>query len=664
MSFPRRDRTSYINLNKFGIPANTSFDISERLRHAFDTNPNAHLVLPKGQYIYDATLGPINLQDGHEFTADGDATLLIRGNTGTLSVFRPTGDTMQVLGVRLLVDSDNAGDASYICFRPANGARNLILDLEIDGDMDTGGTSVHHVFGVSPESAANVQGIWFEGEWHHCSRAWLKINTDVGEQNMLRFTNRLYLHDMMAEPLAFNTPAGRVYDIVLAHTSRDVWDPTVGHIAIGSSEGCIISAKVFGKGKRAFHLEEGVRRAQFIAASCEMTDAAAVGIFFADNNVHLATQPIDVLVQSCLLRGPGQTSVGSIGFQLSNDATTRGPVNGLLFRNNTIEDWERGLSGDDLALNTYIEENSWRRCGTSFYVPAAVSTGITFLRERVNRNRMEDCPIPFDTGSGSELFWGSENRAGFDEFMGATLWATGTAYKVEDVVSSVGLKYRSLTVHTSGVTAPADDPTNWVLVDRWTNSFGSSPGSIAHFTSLVRLTTGASASANYAANGVQRAVTGPYLKPSLAPIRIGFRIKSDLITAMAFTCGLTDDAAFEESIAINATTVQTNAATDAVAFHFQTGVTVPNWQGLGVKAGVSATPLNTGVVPVAATNQFLEVALDMLGNATLYVNGVSVGTIANAVSPTALLTPFVNGKAKTTVARLIDYEACFLKWGA
>jgi hypothetical protein len=205
-----------------------------------------------------------------------------------------------------------------------------------------------------------------------------------------------------------------------------------------------------------------------------------------------------------------------------------------------------------------------------------------------------------------------------------------------------------------------------MLIDRWTNGVGSDgTQSVAHRPSLCRLRTGAANATSYAVNGVQRAVTIPYLKVSLAPIRVGIRIKASAVTSMAFSCGLTDDGTtFEETVAVNSGGSQSNAATDAVAFYFQTGVSVANWQGLGVKAGASATKVDAGVVPHAGIYQLLEIAIDTGGKATFYIDGAHVGTMTDAVSPTALLVPFVNAKALGTTFRNIDYEVAFVRWGA
>ncbi|MFL5260047.1 MAG: carbohydrate-binding protein [Hyphomicrobiales bacterium] len=394
-----------------------------------------------------------------------------------------------------------------------------------------------------------------------------------------------------------------------------------------------------------------------------MTDRDAIGLFMTDNNVHLATQPTDVIVQACEFKGPGQTASGSIGWQVANDATIRGPADGVVFAENIVSDWERGVSGDDLMLNAMIERNLFRRCGAGFVVPA---TTTQFVKDRVNDNRLDDVPTPFNSSSGPEAFWGTGNRAGFDEFMGANAWTTATMYKIGDQVSQSGLKYEALIAHTSGRFASDLAAVKWILIDRWTNRIGSDgTQSVEHKLSLCRLKTGATNVTSYAVNGVQRACTTPYLKASLAPIRVGFRIKPSAVTSIAFSCGLTDDGTtFEETVAVNSGALQSNAATDAVAFHFQTGVSVANWQGLGVKGGVSGTKVDAGAAPRKGVYQLLEIAIDMGGNATFYIDGARVGAMVNAVSPTVPLAPFVNGKAWDTRSLYIDYQAVFVRWGA
>ncbi len=655
------------------IPPDTGLNVGVNLAALVAANAGREIRLRKGTYIIDLTASGsyIDVPAGTSIKGEGTGTVLkLMSTSGTRPLFRCYGDTMIFDDMKIEVDESNAGTTAFIIFQPGSGGKNLLIGpgIEIDGNKATDGSSLWTVHAVAPDGTTNFTGIWFEGEWHHINRAWLKQNTDTAEQNMLRFTNKLYIHDMLAEAIALNTPSGRVYDVVMEHTSRDVWAAASAHIAIGSSEDVLISAKVYGKGKRAFHLEEDARRARIIGAYCEMTDTAAVGLFMTNNNVHLATQPTNVIVADSIFKGPGSTSAGSIGWQLANDPTIRGPGETFIGHGNIVQEWQKGVVADDLMLNAVFESNDIKRCGTGFFIGLTSSTtGVSFVKERVNSNRMEDVPVPFDANSGSEPFWGTGNRAGFDEFMGTTAWLTATAYKVSDVVSVSGQKYSCLVKHTSGTFATDLAAVKWLLIDRWTNGLGSNGGqSVVHNTSLARLTTGNTSTTSYAVNGVQRTVTTPYLKASFAPIRVGIRYKADLVTSMAFGFGLTDDGTtFEQPIGVDATTVQTNAATDAVVFWFSSGVTVTNWQGLGVKAGVSnGSPVDTSVAPSAATYQFMEIAIDTSGNATFYINEASVGTMANAVTPTVALTPVVYGKSRAVVTRLLDYELCFVRWGS
>lgn len=459
-----------------GIIPNTDLSVGASLKALVAAAPGK-ILLGKGTYIVDLTeLGSyIDGPSGTSIEGEGNGTLLLlRGASGTRPLFRCFADTFRIDNLKIQVDSANAGTTTFFIFQPGGGGRNLLIGpgVEIDGAKAEDGSSPWTVHVVAPDGSSNFQGIWFEGYWHHVNRAWLKTNTDTGEQNMLRFTNKLYLNKMLAEPIALNTPSGRVYDVIMEHTSRDLLGASSAHVAIGSSEGVLCSAKVYGSGKRAFHLEEGVRRARLIGAYCEMTDADAIGLFMTDNNIHLATQPIDVTVLGSQFKGPGKTSVGSVGWQATNDSTTRGPANGMIFNDNLVEDWERGATVDNLLLNAMVERNLFRRTGKGFHTDVLANDVGVNLKDRFNRNRFDDVTVPFENGSTAEVFWGSGNRAGFSEFMGAPLWVTGTRYKVGDQVSNLGLKYEANTAHTAGATFSGDSA-YWTLVDRWTNGLGS-----------------------------------------------------------------------------------------------------------------------------------------------------------------------------------------------
>ncbi len=130
------------------------------------------------------------------------------------------------------------------------------------------------------------------------------------------------------------------------------------------------------------------------------------------------------------------------------------------------------------------------------------------------------------------------------------------------------------------------------------------------------------------------------------------------VADVAVCVGLTDVLAtttLEEPFSISGTTITSNA-TDAVCFVFDTAQTNDAWHIQGVKNNTDTAINNTGVAPVADTWVTLEIVVDTIGNATFYINGVSYGTVANAVTASVALTPVVSIMARTTTSKVIDMD--------
>lgn len=148
------------------------------------------------------------------------------------------------------------------------------------------------------------------------------------------------------------------------------------------------------------------------------------------------------------------------------------------------------------------------------------------------------------------------------------------------------------------------------------------------------------------------------------------RVKSvTAITTRALFIGFTDTVAIENPIQLATATVTSNAS-DAVGFLYDTAATTAKWFMAGVKGDVdtafSAVNLdNVQQAPVADEWQTFGVELNSDGVAVLYFgrdNGSKyglreVGRIANAVTPTVLLTPIVCVETRTTAAKTayVDY---------
>lgn len=139
------------------------------------------------------------------------------------------------------------------------------------------------------------------------------------------------------------------------------------------------------------------------------------------------------------------------------------------------------------------------------------------------------------------------------------------------------------------------------------------------------------------------------------------RLKLSAITTVAASVGLSDartEATTLMPVDENADTL-TTTATDGVFWYFDTDSTVPAtdvWTAIGVKAGVDTTATD-GAAPVADTYETLRIEVSTTGTAKWLQNGVLKKKVANAVTATVLLCPFVAIAARTTASRTmtVDY---------
>lgn len=132
------------------------------------------------------------------------------------------------------------------------------------------------------------------------------------------------------------------------------------------------------------------------------------------------------------------------------------------------------------------------------------------------------------------------------------------------------------------------------------------------------------------------------------------------ITTRAVYIGFTDTVALEMPIELNGVTI-TSTATDAVGFVYDTDATTDVVYIQGVAADVDTALLtaqrqNRGgatFVPTAGTYNEYRIEVNVDGDAYFYIDGEYVGTQANAVTPTVLLTPIVIVEARTTAAQTV-----------
>ncbi|MDP2158762.1 MAG: hypothetical protein Q8K68_13760 [Nitrospirota bacterium] len=139
-------------------------------------------------------------------------------------------------------------------------------------------------------------------------------------------------------------------------------------------------------------------------------------------------------------------------------------------------------------------------------------------------------------------------------------------------------------------------------------------------------------------------------------MEIKFQI--DVIANVAIYAGFSD--AVSEATSLLpfglVTATLTDTCTDGAGFLFDTRQTNAYFDVVNTKNGTQAfTQLASTRVPVAAANLILRVAIDTLGNARYYWNGIEIGYKALAVSTTVPLIPFFgirNNNASAHIATL------------
>ena len=145
------------------------------------------------------------------------------------------------------------------------------------------------------------------------------------------------------------------------------------------------------------------------------------------------------------------------------------------------------------------------------------------------------------------------------------------------------------------------------------------------------------------------------------------RLTIDSASANRLCIGFVDAAGLANAGALTLTTATFNAqaTNDGAMFLYDAGATTKTLRAHGVKATVkNASPVDTGLVPVAATYNIYRVELVDNGataatvTAKFYVDDVLVATITDALTRGTAITPFVSVAATGSSAvkyALIDY---------
>ena len=132
---------------------------------------------------------------------------------------------------------------------------------------------------------------------------------------------------------------------------------------------------------------------------------------------------------------------------------------------------------------------------------------------------------------------------------------------------------------------------------------------------------------------------------------------------VGFTDVLAASTVVEMPIEMSGSTV-TSTATDAVGFMYDTASTNDTWYGIGVKADSDATPVDTGVAPVAGTYQTLRVVVNADGDADFYINGKYEGHVDDAITASVDCTPIIALEAQGAAgAKIVDVDYLYVEGG-
>lgn len=192
-----------------------------------------------------------------------------------------------------------------------------------------------------------------------------------------------------------------------------------------------------------------------------------------------------------------------------------------------------------------------------------------------------------------------------------------------------------------------------VLSNRWAVLKGSDGSAVNPAITVaaggkVRLTNASAGTASMAVGGAQ-IVTARNWEVDKTGFLMGGSLQMSTLTNMSVYFGMTDKVTLEAAFSLSGGTLTSNA-TDGFGFLYDDAATAKTWKCVGVANNVDATIYDTGIAPTAAIDDVFAIEVDASGNATFYLNGVAVYTMAGAVTPTVALTPSVSSWVRTTAA--------------
>lgn len=142
---------------------------------------------------------------------------------------------------------------------------------------------------------------------------------------------------------------------------------------------------------------------------------------------------------------------------------------------------------------------------------------------------------------------------------------------------------------------------------------------------------------------------------------VEIRLAAADVTAAAFCIGFSDavsEAADKVALDFSNSGAYLSTATDAVCFVLDPDKTASATHAYmcSVKADTDGTPVDTGVVPVAATYNTYRLELDADGTAYGYIDGTLVGTIASAITTSTALCVYIGCINREAAANTWDVD--------
>lgn len=135
------------------------------------------------------------------------------------------------------------------------------------------------------------------------------------------------------------------------------------------------------------------------------------------------------------------------------------------------------------------------------------------------------------------------------------------------------------------------------------------------------------------------------------------RVKLDVITNAYLFVGFTDTISTTVECPIFMTAADVDSdATNACGIVFDTNATVDRFTLGGVKADVDTVPLIAPVAPVANVYVTLRVEVSPAGAVEGFIDGRSIGTLANAVTVTTPLTPAIVVGNRSAAQRIVTID--------